>query len=172
MLFEISIACHVLCSWFWWAAGVVLFVCSGGFWLSALIGFRASGSLWFWGGWACGPGSPVCGGSGVLARFLRCGVGGVGCARLLLAASLFGVVVCPGCSGWSSVLSCFVVVGGFRVFSVFVRVFFRVLSGLVRRVRGVFRAGAVLFSARLRSHRRSEERRVGKECRSRWSPYH
>ena len=22
------------------------------------------------------------------------------------------------------------------------------------------------------SHRRSEERRVGKECRSRWSPYH
>ena len=24
----------------------------------------------------------------------------------------------------------------------------------------------------LRNHRRSEERRVGKECRSRWSPYH
>ena len=24
----------------------------------------------------------------------------------------------------------------------------------------------------LHSHRRSEERRVGKECRSRWSPYH
>ena len=24
----------------------------------------------------------------------------------------------------------------------------------------------------LPSHRRSEERRVGKECRSRWSPYH
>ena len=23
-----------------------------------------------------------------------------------------------------------------------------------------------------RDHRRSEERRVGKECRSRWSPYH
>ena len=23
-----------------------------------------------------------------------------------------------------------------------------------------------------RNHRRSEERRVGKECRSRWSPYH
>ena len=23
-----------------------------------------------------------------------------------------------------------------------------------------------------RQHRRSEERRVGKECRSRWSPYH
>ena len=23
-----------------------------------------------------------------------------------------------------------------------------------------------------RSHMRSEERRVGKECRSRWSPYH
>ena len=25
---------------------------------------------------------------------------------------------------------------------------------------------------RMRAHRRSEERRVGKECRSRWSPYH
>ena len=24
----------------------------------------------------------------------------------------------------------------------------------------------------LSHHRRSEERRVGKECRSRWSPYH
>ena len=24
----------------------------------------------------------------------------------------------------------------------------------------------------LLQHRRSEERRVGKECRSRWSPYH
>ena len=24
----------------------------------------------------------------------------------------------------------------------------------------------------LENHRRSEERRVGKECRSRWSPYH
>ena len=109
--------------------------------------------------------SLVLGGLGVWARF-SClwGVGcfgpvpsmwcrGVGCAWLLLAASLFGVVVCPGCSGWSSVLSCFVVVGGFRVFSVFVRVFFRVLSGLVRRVRGgvscgcgfVFRPVALLL---------------------------
>ena len=26
--------------------------------------------------------------------------------------------------------------------------------------------------ARTQRHRRSEERRVGKECRSRWSPYH
>ena len=25
---------------------------------------------------------------------------------------------------------------------------------------------------RIRRERRSEERRVGKECRSRWSPYH
>src|SRR2546425_13343376 len=28
------------------------------------------------------------------------------------------------------------------------------------------------FSTILRATRRSEERRVGKECRSRWSPYH
>src|SRR2546427_7981018 len=26
--------------------------------------------------------------------------------------------------------------------------------------------------AHVQAHRRSEERRVGKECRSRWSPYH
>ena len=35
--------------------------------------------------------------------------------------------------------------------------------------------GIVLFSKRckyLKSLYRSEERRVGKECRSRWSPYH
>ena len=30
----------------------------------------------------------------------------------------------------------------------------------------VLQDGSILF------HRRSEERRVGKECRSRWSPYH
>ena len=33
-----------------------------------------------------------------------------------------------------------------------------------------FRTLAILFS--LMSVMRSEERRVGKECRSRWSPYH
>ena len=32
---------------------------------------------------------------------------------------------------------------------------------------------AVQFNNAVKSlHRRSEERRVGKECRSRWSPYH
>ena len=29
-----------------------------------------------------------------------------------------------------------------------------------------------VLSLRLKSQYRSEERRVGKECRSRWSPYH
>ena len=29
-----------------------------------------------------------------------------------------------------------------------------------------------IISLLLKGHRRSEERRVGKECRSRWSPYH
>ena len=32
--------------------------------------------------------------------------------------------------------------------------------------------GASAFGRGGSSHRRSEERRVGKECRSRWSPYH
>src|SRR5256886_9776624 len=34
------------------------------------------------------------------------------------------------------------------------------------------RSKAVLVTAKGRSALRSEERRVGKECRSRWSPYH
>src|SRR2546425_3580613 len=34
------------------------------------------------------------------------------------------------------------------------------------------RNDAVGFLALLGPHDRSEERRVGKECRSRWSPYH
>ena len=29
-----------------------------------------------------------------------------------------------------------------------------------------------LFGSRVAASQRSEERRVGKECRSRWSPYH
>ena len=32
--------------------------------------------------------------------------------------------------------------------------------------------GKVLFDPQLYTSSRSEERRVGKECRSRWSPYH
>ena len=32
--------------------------------------------------------------------------------------------------------------------------------------------GAIFMAYRISAHRRSEERRVGKECRSRWSPYH
>src|SRR2546427_1233721 len=33
-------------------------------------------------------------------------------------------------------------------------------------------ADLTAFSSRADPHHRSEERRVGKECRSRWSPYH
>ena len=52
-------------------------------------------------------------------------------------------------------------------------------AGLARIRAGRARPGiaALLQVARrsaltLAAHRRSEERRVGKECRSRWSPYH
>src|SRR5260370_1773327 len=31
---------------------------------------------------------------------------------------------------------------------------------------------AKAFNVKANAHNRSEERRVGKECRSRWSPYH
>src|SRR6266850_5849202 len=38
--------------------------------------------------------------------------------------------------------------------------------------RAQVQAEAAAFAAVFRWPRRSEERRVGKECRSRWSPYH
>src|SRR5256885_2305926 len=41
---------------------------------------------------------------------------------------------------------------------------------LLQEVRSVHHAD--LARDAMPSHRRSEERRVGKECRSRWSPYH
>ena len=52
------------------------------------------------------------------------------------------------------------------------------ISGIVDIERGVRYCMSILKSADSkgsacnRYHRRSEERRVGKECRSRWSPYH
>ena len=43
------------------------------------------------------------------------------------------------------------------------------LSGLVQRVAG---SGFPWGTVSVNGLGRSEERRVGKECRSRWSPYH
>ena len=54
----------------------------------------------------------------------------------------------------------------------------RELAALGPRLRAVVVTDAAERSAVhraldvLAAHRRSEERRVGKECRSRWSPYH
>src|SRR2546425_1238174 len=39
-------------------------------------------------------------------------------------------------------------------------------------VHHLFRCGKAVFGPALHHVARSEERRVGKECRSRWSPYH
>ena len=44
-------------------------------------------------------------------------------------------------------------------------------EGMGNLVQGILRLGQV-GSAYLPATTRSEERRVGKECRSRWSPYH
>ena len=44
------------------------------------------------------------------------------------------------------------------------------MSFLVYAGAGQIIAASMVLSGA--THRRSEERRVGKECRSRWSPYH
>ena len=44
------------------------------------------------------------------------------------------------------------------------------INNLLNKVKG--KAYESVVSTLLLHHRRSEERRVGKECRSRWSPYH
>src|SRR5256885_14041582 len=46
------------------------------------------------------------------------------------------------------------------------------LTGFCRRLRPTERAVVLAGLDRLAREARSEERRVGKECRSRWSPYH
>src|SRR5437764_13712647 len=45
-------------------------------------------------------------------------------------------------------------------------------STSLKRLKNERRRDALNFSASERSCERSEERRVGKECRSRWSQYH
>src|SRR5256885_6070541 len=48
----------------------------------------------------------------------------------------------------------------------------RSLSGGRSGQNGKLQARPIPFHARVFDNGRSEERRVGKECRSRWSPYH
>src|SRR5205809_6767551 len=45
-------------------------------------------------------------------------------------------------------------------------------SEVCARTAGRAKFPSVSASPRIRTHTRSEERRVGKECRSRWAPYH
>ena len=49
-----------------------------------------------------------------------------------------------------------------------------ILDGLSKlEYRGYDSAGMAIFDGeKINTKKRSEERRVGKECRSRWSPYH
>ena len=46
------------------------------------------------------------------------------------------------------------------------------IAQAVAGIRGLGIRGAGVSMPYKQAHRRSEERRVGKECRSRWSPYH
>src|ERR1017187_8800615 len=45
-------------------------------------------------------------------------------------------------------------------------------AGLMKSAAGVTKQDCIIWAATLANATRSEERRVGKECRSRWSPYH
>ena len=45
-------------------------------------------------------------------------------------------------------------------------------SRLIKKLRELRKQYPEQFILEHREHGRSEERRVGKECRSRWSPYH
>ena len=47
-----------------------------------------------------------------------------------------------------------------------------VRESLEEKTMNLAKAVAELISRNLKNGDRSEERRVGKECRSRWSPYH
>ena len=57
-------------------------------------------------------------------------------------------------------------------------VLLRSVTGLGRtdaaivKAQGAYQAGEFFSRLQLPARYRSEERRVGKECRSRWSPYH
>ena len=46
------------------------------------------------------------------------------------------------------------------------------LGASLKRAQGLRQRGMVNDLAAMEMRDRSEERRVGKECRSRWSPYH
>ena len=48
----------------------------------------------------------------------------------------------------------------------------RILVGLEEPTKGILQQARGLKIGYLPQEARSEERRVGKECRSRWSPYH
>src|SRR5260370_35950256 len=52
------------------------------------------------------------------------------------------------------------------------RIMHRLLTGYAQYYNRRYRRGGHLFQGRYNEILRSEERRVGKECRSRWSPYH
>ena len=47
----------------------------------------------------------------------------------------------------------------------------RLVAGLIKSIRAQLPEDPAKYLSLTRPHR-SEERRVGKECRSRWSPYH
>src|SRR5258708_37150326 len=45
-------------------------------------------------------------------------------------------------------------------------------DGLIPQAKATIQAGLAAYQSNREDFERSEERRVGKECRSRWSPYH
>ena len=69
--------------------------------------------------------------------------------------------------GWVQAVA-FVMLLGFTIMAVLAMRTYALSMPLPNKI--VSNDGKIITTAE--QHRRSEERRVGKECRSRWSPYH
>ena len=65
-----------------------------------------------------------------------------------------------------------IVTGQIALISIVFSILFGLILGIVMTTKNKIIYGVLKFYLESIKQLRSEERRVGKECRSRWSPYH